>query len=287
MSRESQYIKVRNITADDHEAMRDFFNSSIHLHQHLDWHTPEERLSSIPFLIAEKNNAPIAALCIPILNSDISWVHLFAAKKMIPLAKVWQPLFSAFIDYCQQNQLNRQIFSLAYYSWYLKLLENTNFTPAYAIVTLENDATYLPGYRGKFSGCAFQPITMNDISRIHQLDTLVFDLPWQMTEAAITKALRSSIYATMLMDNKQLIGYQITTESNNSLHLARIAVHPNFQNQGIGGFLIHDLLSFMKQHHYQGLSVNTQSNNQSSLSLYRKMGFYKTGSNIPVMVYNT
>lgn len=284
MTRETQQYTIRFIQPDDIPTMRAFFNSSIHLHQHLDWHTPNERLHFSPFWIAERNQSILGAFCSPIIEHQISWIQLFAIKKMISQPKAWQSLYGAYVEYCHQNEKNIQVFSLAYYPWYHKLLENTGFQPAYSIVTLENEGIYLPDFRFNTNDFALVPITLENYPRIHHLDVLAFDLPWQMTDAALLKAFRSSIYATMVTRNDQIIGYQITTESDSTLHLARVAVHPEFQNQGIAGYLIHDLVLFMKRFHFKGLSVNTQSNNHASLALYRKMGFYKTGSSIPVMV---
>ncbi len=284
MTREAQQYTIRLLQPNDFSAMRIFFNSSIHLHQHLDWHSPNERLHFTPFWLAERNNSIIGAFCSPILNHQISWIQLFAIKKMISQSKAWHGLFEAFEKFCKETESEIQVFTLAYYPWYLKLLENSGFQPAYSIVTLENEGIYLPDFRFNTSDYSLQHITLENFPQVHQLDALAFDLPWQMTDAALLKAFRSSIYATMITRHNHIVGYQITTEGDNTLHLARIAVHPDFQNQGIAGYLIHDLVLFMKRFHFKCLSVNTQSNNHASLALYRKMGFYKTGSSIPVMV---
>jgi ribosomal protein S18 acetylase RimI-like enzyme len=284
MIRETHQYSIRCIQPDDFPPIRAFFNSSIHLHQHLDWHTPNERLHFSPFWIAERNNSIMGAFCSPIIEHQISWIQLFAIKKMISQPKTWQSLYGTFVDYCQETEKNIQVFSLAYFPWYLKLLENEGFQPSYSIVTLENEGIYLPDFRFNTNCYELQHITLEKFPLVHRLDALAFNLPWQMTDAALMKAFRSSIYATMITQNDQIIGYQITTEGDGTLHLARIAVHPQFQNQGIAGYLLHDLVLFMKRFHFKCLSVNTQSNNHASLALYRKMGFYKTGSSIPVMV---
>ncbi|MBI9048467.1 MAG: GNAT family N-acetyltransferase [Anaerolineaceae bacterium] len=286
MARENQHYKVRKNSPDDLDRLRAFFNSPIHLHQHLDWHSIDERLQSSTFWMAERNKSLSAVLSIPVSTVDVSWVELFGAKKMVSLARSWQELFSGFIEETKQFKPDLRIFSLSYYPWYQKLLESSDFYQAYAIVTLETDAVYLPNVRPLPSNLNMQYISMQNFDLVHQLDTIAFDLPWQMPESALRKAFRNSLYATIILEKKRVVAYQITTEGENTLHLARIAVHPDYRNFGIGGFLIHDLLSYMKRFNFRSLSVNTQSNNEASLALYRKMGFYKTGNNIPVMVYN-
>lgn len=284
--RDNRTYAVRPIQPDDDEALRKFFNSPINLHQHLDWHNALERLAFRPFWLTEKNNSIIAAFCSPIIQNKISWIQLFAVKKLLSTTRLWQNLFNEFLTYCAQNRSLVTIYSLAYYAWYLRLLESSNFLPLTSIVTLENDGMYSPNRSSLSSNYRIEPITYLNYPLAYDLDCLSFDLPWQMTSAALHKAFRSSIYATLIFDDDKPVGYQITTEGDQSLHLARIAVDPAYQNKGIGTHLINNLFNFMKQARYHNISVNTQSNNQASLALYRKMGFFKTGNQIPVMVYN-
>jgi ribosomal protein S18 acetylase RimI-like enzyme len=65
-------------------------------------------------------------------------------------------------------------------------------------------------------------------------------------------------------------------------HLARLAVHPEFQRMGIAYSLVYDLLRQFDQQGFWRVTVNTQSDNQPSLSLYKQFGFKRTGEEIPV-----
>jgi ribosomal-protein-alanine N-acetyltransferase len=286
MTRDNQIYTIRKSLPVDREEMVAFFNLPVHLHQHLDWQSIPDRVNGMDFLLAERNHNLTAMLSIPVRNPEVAWIEIFASKKMISLTRSWQALFNSFADNIQIANPNLKIFSLSYYPWYQKLLESSNFQPVYSIVTLETDGIYVPAVRPFPSNINLQLMTINNFDMAYHLDSIAFDTPWQMSEIALKKAFRTSIYATVAMDNDQAVGYQISTEGENNIHLARIAVHPDYQNHGIGGILIHDLLSYMKRFHFRSLSVNTQSNNEASLALYRKMGFYKTGNSIPIMVYN-
>ena len=284
--RDNKRYTVRPIQSADDEVLRNFFNSPINIHQHLDWHNAMERIMFRPFWLAEKNNSMIAAFCSPLIQNKLSWIQLFAVKKLLSTTRLWQSLFNEFLTYCAEKQALIPIYSLAYYPWYLRLLENSHFFPLTSIVTLENEGLYAGSRAHLPTQYHIEPITYLNYPLIHELDSLAFDLPWQMTATALHKAFRSSIYATLIFDEEKPIGYQITTEGDQSLHLARIAVDPAYQNKSIGTGLIVDLFKFMDQAHYHNISVNTQNNNQASLALYHKMGFFKTGNQIPVMVYN-
>ena len=64
--------------------------------------------------------------------------------------------------------------------------------------------------------------------------------------------------------------------------LARLAVHPAAQGKGAGRALLSDLFRYITYAGLSRLSVNTQSDNQASLSLYQRMGFVRTGEEYPV-----
>jgi len=84
------------------------------------------------------------------------------------------------------------------------------------------------------------------------------------------------------LDYDNIIGYQISTTMTIYGHLARLAVHPDFQNAGIGYAIVYDLLKRLEQQGLSRITVNTQSNNLPSLKLYKQLGFIRTGEEIPV-----
>jgi ribosomal protein S18 acetylase RimI-like enzyme len=65
-------------------------------------------------------------------------------------------------------------------------------------------------------------------------------------------------------------------------HLARLAVEPQQQGQGIGQALLQDLLAQFVRRGARAVTVNTQKNNQASLTLYQRMGFMATREEYPI-----
>jgi len=98
-------------------------------------------------------------------------------------------------------------------------------------------------------------------------------------------AFLQSGYATVVENNDNVIGYQITTENLSAAHLARIAVLPEFQKNGIAGYLVSDLINFYKKSGFSRITVNTQNDNQSSAMLYKKFGFSLLPDHYPVFTY--
>ncbi|MEJ5226157.1 MAG: GNAT family N-acetyltransferase, partial [Anaerolineales bacterium] len=81
------------------------------------------------------------------------------------------------------------------------------------------------------------------------------------------------------------VGYQISTFGPFGAHLARLAVHPNAQQRGVGRALLADLIDKVSAHGLQRITVNTQGKNLVSQALYRKMGFVPSGESYPVFTW--
>jgi ribosomal protein S18 acetylase RimI-like enzyme len=91
--------------------------------------------------------------------------------------------------------------------------------------------------------------------------------------------------ASVVELDHQLIGYQISTSGPMGGHLARLAVLPAFQGKGIGSALVHEVLEKFEQVGAMRVTVNTQRDNLSSLSVYEKAGFRPTTEIYPVFQY--
>jgi ribosomal protein S18 acetylase RimI-like enzyme len=105
---------------------------------------------------------------------------------------------------------------------------------------------------------------------------------WQNTAACLEIAFLQSAAATIAEQDGEPVGYQISTGSQMGGHLARLAVLPEYHNQGVGYTLVDDLLSLFEKRGAHHVTVNTQHDNLASLALYRKAGFRLTGEEYPV-----
>jgi ribosomal protein S18 acetylase RimI-like enzyme len=99
-------------------------------------------------------------------------------------------------------------------------------------------------------------------------------------------AYKKAILATVAEDQSGILGYQISTPSPYGAHLARLAVRPTAQHQGIGYALTRHLQDSLISSQPIRISVNTQDHNQASITLYKKAGFIQTNETYPVFLYN-
>ena len=98
----------------------------------------------------------------------------------------------------------------------------------------------------------------------------------------LAEAITQASSASLIEDQGEVLGYQITTSSPFGAHLARLAVQPSHQREGLGTALVNDAIESIQQIGLGQLSVNTQEKNTSSRRLYEKLGFRTTGKEFPV-----
>lgn len=60
-------------------------------------------------------------------------------------------------------------------------------------------------------------------------------------------------------------------------HITILAVHPDYQRQGLGQLLLYALLRDAKQHQLEWATLEVKPSNQAALSLYQKFGFTEAG----------
>jgi len=60
-------------------------------------------------------------------------------------------------------------------------------------------------------------------------------------------------------------------------HITNIAVHPDFQNQGLGGFMMQTMIKRASYLNYRTVTLEVRYSNTNAQRLYQNLGFEKTG----------
>ena len=134
-------------------------------------------------------------------------------------------------------------------------------------------------------GVLIRMMTPADLATVTRVDAAAFPPLWQNSLDALRQAYTQSAIATVAERDEGIVGYQICTKNPVGGHLARLAVRPEAQGNGVGTALVKDLQERGIRRGYARLSVNTQSDNAVSMRLYRKVGFRQTGEHYPVYTY--
>lgn len=82
---------------------------------------------------------------------------------------------------------------------------------------------------------------------------------------------------TMPNSPNSLVGLGCYWSILEEAHITILAVHPNYQGQGIGQLLLHTLLQDAKEHKLEWATLEVKPSNQVALALYRKFGFTEAG----------
>jgi ribosomal protein S18 acetylase RimI-like enzyme len=213
----------------------------------------------------------------------IAWIRIFASSSLVSPKSVWDlllghsiPLLDPIADY--------RLVALALQDWFEALLVNSGFTTHQNIVVLEWNGK-LPSSIPLPQPIVIRRMKEEDLSAVKTLDQLAFEPLWHNSLDALTLAFKQSSLNTLAVTGNKIIGYQMSTSIPFNGHLARLAVDPAYQGQHIGYNLVYHLLQEFKRLGVWRVTVNTQSDNYSSLSLYEKIGFRRTGELFPVYEY--
>lgn len=273
-------FQIRPAVFPDQRRLSGMLNSAPRIHRHLDWRKPLDWLGVPPFFVLEKEGRLLSALACPPDPPGVAWVRLFLVSGEIPAEEAWFPLWEA-----ARAELAGQggflAAAIALNQWFARLMEASRFELRQYIVMLEREAQpqadyFLP------AGTSLRLMMPYDLPGVAEVDAAAFELLWQNSLPALERAYPQAVVATVAEQDGRLVGYQISTSHPLGVHLARLAVRPEMQGQGLGFALIADLSQRLAHRRVYRLTVNTQSDNAASLKLYQQVGFRLTDERYPV-----
>lgn len=268
-------ISIREATAADRLNLADLVHFEVFVHRHLDWRQPLEWLGTSPFLVAEEYGRIVAALSCAPDPERVAWVHLFACASHASTTEAWNMLWAkAYAQLSKQKNL-QWIAAIPLQRWFENLLEQSQFQQTHRVIMLAHEQAELPPPPHS-TGITLRTLQMDDLAEVERIDAASFVPVWQNSRSALQLALKQATLASVAAINGQIIGYQISTATPLGGHLARLAVHPDWQGQGVGQTLLYDLLLKFKERGAHTITVNTQQENIASLYLYQKFGFRPT-----------
>jgi ribosomal protein S18 acetylase RimI-like enzyme len=274
---------VRAANPKDHQQLSNLLFFESRLHRHLDWRSPLEWLGAPFYWALEENSQITAALACPTERDQIAWVRLFVYTGRWSAESAWSLLWATAREEIAQAG-GARVAAIAIQPWFQEILAGSGFENHQQIVMLEwrYQPSLAPTAPRERNGIRIRRMTAEDLPDVEKTDAASFDPLWQNPLETIRKAFAQALYATVVENEQGIIGYQLSTGGGQRAHLARLAVHPAVQGKGAGRALLSDLFRYVTYAGISRLSVNTQSDNQPSLSLYQRMGFLRTGEEYPV-----
>ena len=270
-------MSVRLAQATDRRQLANLIHFGAWVHRHLDWRPPLEWIGYQPYLVAERDGQLLAALACPPDPPEVAWMRLFAVASELTIAEAWDALWPAAHEYLW----GITVAAIPLQGWFRNRLETAQFSYTYDVAMLAWEDQKLPSKPAPTT-CTIRLMNYDDLSAVRDLDHASFDAIWQPSLDTLAIAFQQAAVATVAEDQHGLIGYQISTAGSQGGHLARLAVHPRAQEQGVGYALLRDMLMQFHRRGAARVTVNTQEDNEASFGLYLKAGFRPTGEVYPV-----
>jgi len=279
-------ITTRPAVATDRNAIMALVRFESHVHSHLDWKPAEEWLGSQPYLVAERGQRVIGALACPPDPPDAAWLRLFVTVGDAAPTAVWDMLWPVAQAALAESGV-KVAAALGLEDWFGPLCLRAGFVRTHSVVVLSRHRAPLEPAVGLPPEVQVRQARPSDYDEIAATDLAAFTPPWQMSARLMSQAIPLADLITVAEIDSQMVGYQLTTPSQQGAHLARLAVLPAWQGHGIGKALVRHLIEYYNRRGIRELTVNTQDTNAASLSVYRALGFVSTGASYPVYQTNT
>jgi [ribosomal protein S18]-alanine N-acetyltransferase len=127
-------------------------------------------------------------------------------------------------------------------------------------------------------GFLIRPMAPEDLEQVREIDRISFSLPWP--ESAFQYELNANPAALLWVAEaevsekaRRVLGMIVAWLIEDEIHIATIAVHPDYRGQGIARRL---LTTVLKEGIYKGASqamLEVRAGNQAAQALYRQFGF--------------
>ena len=274
-------IVIRSATEKDRLKLADLIHFESNVHRHLDWRPPLDWIGYHPYLIAELNSSMVAALALPPDPPRVAWIRLFAIASQITPEQAWERLWLHARSMLDSGKGNVKVAAIPLQVWFRDLLGQSEFVFTHEVVVLSWRGDNWPRM-SRLPGVSIRLMRKTDLPEVERIDGTAFADIWRNSRPCLETAFNQSVIATVAEASGQLVGYQISSATAASGHLARLAVHPDYQGRGIGYALVSDVLEHFEGRGTFQITVNTQHHNLASLALYKKAGFRLTGEVYPV-----
>lgn len=121
----------------------------------------------------------------------------------------------------------------------------------------------------------FREIALSDIRGLLALEKEVYagELPWSKTAFVVELKNLAPHRYVLLERGGEIVGFVGARLHAEDCHVTNIAVHPRFQGQGIGSFMLRDIFQYAKENKSQQITLEVRISNLDAQRLYRRFGF--------------
>lgn len=242
-------------------------------------------LSSAPAAVLQAENALWGAAIANWPVDNVCWLRGLVFASGLPVSSGMDALLPTFHDLLRARGL-RQIFyagDLSSDSWMQTGLLRRGYAHETDVVVYENRRFDLPA-TGK-PDVTVRHAAPVDLPAVLAVDRASFSAQWVKDEGVLGPAIVEIPFFIVAEQHGTVMGYAFATTHFNGrlMHLVRIAVHPDYQAQGIGIRLLAQTVAYARTSGAESLTLNTQQENYRAQRLYEWFGFRRTGERQTVL----
>ncbi len=278
-------IAVRPAQWSDRAALHHLTENNHRVHFNLDWWSFDQWLHadrpSEAIWLAFDQEELIGLLTAPFEQVPMVWLRSLAIANGYPAA----PVFIALLTHARSALLSQgamQMVVMAHPEWVDDLTQRLSFTPTSEIVTLRKSDRAVPKLMR--SPCAtVRRARPEDIPVIAENDRAAFEAVWWHSATSLAHILKTVSHFVVAEIDDRVVGHAFSDMYGGHGHLIRLAVHPAYQRCGIGEQLLRESLFYQIDLGAYPLTLNTQIDNATSQTLYRRYGYQLAGKPVRVM----
>lgn len=123
-----------------------------------------------------------------------------------------------------------------------------------------------------------RPMTLDDVPAVHAIDVRSFSLPWP--ESSFRYELTenpASLCRVAEIDGVGIVGTIVLWVIVDEVHIATIAVHPDYRGRGIARMLLTEGLERARSLGAQTATLEVRTGNRPAQALYDSFGFEVVG----------
>jgi ribosomal-protein-alanine N-acetyltransferase len=263
----------------DTGAVSAFLESAVLVHRNLDWRSLLQWIDQEPFLLEFEGSRISALLACAPDPPGVAWIHCFAARDLLSYRKKWNDL----LERALTNPILKgcMMSSVGLNEWFNRLLEASHFSMLQKIIVFYWGGE-IPELKPISSQVLIRPMEPSDLDQVAVVDHDAFAPIWTISRESFQQVYSQAEHANVAEIDGEVIGYELSTANHFSAHLTRLAVQPQHTQANIGFSLVREMLQYFTKRGIKQVTVNTQSDNTASISLYRKSGFVLSDETFPV-----
>ncbi len=166
-------------------------------------------------------------------------------------------------------------------AWLHAPLEGAGFRVVDRVVTYLRHVHHLPPV--PTGPARLRLVHPDEIHLVEGLDAITFPPQWHFTWRDLTHMLTTGCRITVAQIDNELVGYVCVNIQGEFGHIVRLAVHPQWQEQGVGKQLMIEAMHYLQGLGATRFSLNTQQSNARAIKFYERLQFRRFGRVVPVL----